>query len=471
MSISTAVPAPTFGPTGFMSPAESAILAGVQADQQAAFGGNLNPALTTPQGQLAQSTTAIIGDANDQFLALAAGVDPAFATGRMQDGIARIYFLTRNPAQSTVVTATCSGLTGVTIPIGAQAQDQGGNLYVATEAGTIPAGGTVQITFACAATGPVSCPIGYLSTIYQAIPGWDSITNTVVGVIGNVVESTADFEYRRQQAVAANSQGALASILGAVWQVPGVLDCYVAENTLPTQSGAVVTASIAGTVLSVTVVASGVIAIGDMVQGAGVTPGTVITSTLSGSGNTGTYAVSISQAAASQAMNVAPGGVPLLPNSLYVAVYGGTSTAVAQAIWTKKSPGCSMNGNTFVTVSDNVNYPPPFPTYPITFEIPTPTPINFTVAMQLSPSVPAGAALLIQNAVIAAFTGADGGQRARIGSSIFGSRFYAGIAALGPWALIYSVSLGIGSARGNSVLMAINQIPTISATNIAVTFS
>ena len=80
--MTTNVPAASLSPTGFVAPAESDVLTGVQADLQAAFGGNLNPALNTPQGQIAQSVAAIIGDANDQFLALANGVDPAFADGR-----------------------------------------------------------------------------------------------------------------------------------------------------------------------------------------------------------------------------------------------------------------------------------------------------------------------------------------------------------------------------------------------------
>ena len=42
-------------------PSEQAILAGVQADINAAFGGGVNPSLQTPQGQLAQSETALIG--------------------------------------------------------------------------------------------------------------------------------------------------------------------------------------------------------------------------------------------------------------------------------------------------------------------------------------------------------------------------------------------------------------------------
>ncbi len=129
----TAVPPPTFGPTGFTAPPESAILAGVLADIDAAFGGGVNPALNTPQGQLATSEAAVIAAAQAMFVALANGVDPAFAAGRMQDAIGRIYFLTRNPAQPTVVACTCTG-SGAAIPVGAIAQAQDGNLYTCTAA-------------------------------------------------------------------------------------------------------------------------------------------------------------------------------------------------------------------------------------------------------------------------------------------------------------------------------------------------
>lgn len=474
--MATNVPAPTFGPTGFVAPAESAILAGVQADQQAAFGGNLNPSLTTPQGQLAQSLAAIIGDANNQFVALANGVDPAFASGRMQDAIGRIYFIERNPAQSTVVTLTCYGLTGTTIPVGAQAVDQAGNRYLATAAGTIPAGGNVQLPFACVTTGPIAAPIGYVNGIYQAIPGWDSCTNPAAGVIGSNVESRADFEFRRQASVAANSQGSLQAILGSVLSVPGVVDAYAAENTSSTTSGAVFTGYISGTTLTVTAMTSGKIVAGHVIlAGSGIVAGTTITALGSGTGGTGTYTVSISQTVASsgspEAMTAADGGVPLVGNSIYVCAYGGDSTAIATAIYTKKSPGCAMNGNTTVSITDSVNYAPPFPTYPITFQVPTPTPILFSVAMQSNSMVPANAIDLVRGAIIAAFSGQDGGPRARIGAYLFASRFYAGIANLGTWALIYSVQLGITAANQSSILVPANEIPTVSSSNITVTFA
>ena len=64
----TAVPTPTLGANGFIAPAESAILTGVEQDIQAAFGGNLNMSPATPQGQLASSLAALIGNVNNLFL-------------------------------------------------------------------------------------------------------------------------------------------------------------------------------------------------------------------------------------------------------------------------------------------------------------------------------------------------------------------------------------------------------------------
>jgi hypothetical protein len=77
----SSVPDVTFTPTGLVLPAESDILAGVLSDMNAAFGGNLNPSLSTPQGQLASSTAAIVGAKNDLFAQFVNQIDPATATG------------------------------------------------------------------------------------------------------------------------------------------------------------------------------------------------------------------------------------------------------------------------------------------------------------------------------------------------------------------------------------------------------
>jgi hypothetical protein len=224
------VPKIQFTPTGVVLPEEADILAGVQADQAAAFGGNLSPSLSSPQGQLAQSSTAIIGDKNNEILNMVNQVNPDTSSGRWQDAIGRIYFLDRIASSGTVTQAICVGLVGAVIPAGSLAQDTNGYVYRSLADATIGSSGSVTVSFQCQTTGPIQCPIGALNTIYKAVTGWDSISNTSPGVVGTNVESRADFENRRKNSVAANAVNSPQAIYGAVLDVEGVLDAYVIDN-------------------------------------------------------------------------------------------------------------------------------------------------------------------------------------------------------------------------------------------------
>lgn len=373
--MTTSVPFPTFGPKGFIAPQENDILAGVLTDINTAFGGGLNTSLETPQGQLATSMAAIVGNVNDTFLKYTQQVDPSYADGRMQDGIARIYFLERKPSLPTVVQAICSGATGTVIPLGALAQAVDGSIYECTVGGTIGASGSVTTSFTNITPGAIACAAGNLNQIYQSILGWDSINNPIDGVIGQDVESRRDFETRRFDSVANNAMGFLNAILGAVWELDDVIDAYVTENF---------------TAAPVTI-----------------------------------------------------GGVSVDPHSLYVAVSGGSADEIAKAIWSKKAPGCNMTGNTTVTVyDDQAGYDPPLPSYQIKFEVPTQLPVIFAVNIADNAQIPSDGDVQIQDAIISAFAGGDGGLRARIGSAIYASRFYAPVAALGSWVQIISIDIG-----------------------------
>lgn len=401
MSGQTSVPSIEFTLTGPVAPQESAIIDGLNADWLAAFNGKLNTSPKTPQGQLITSQAAFLGDNNDQQVLLFQGMDPAFAAGRQQDGIARIYFLERNPAQSTVLQVACGGLVGVIIPVGASVSDPSGNQYLCTGAGVIPTNGTITLSFASVIMGPLAIPASV--AIYQAIPGWNT-TTLASGVVGNLVENRAAFEARRQATVAANAAGFLAAIAGAVAKVPGVIDFYVTENY---------TAS----------------------------PVTI-------------------------------GDVTLAPNSLYVCVAGGASAAVAKAIWTKKNPGCAYNGNTTVVVQDtNSGYSPPYPSYNVTFQTPVTKQICFAVTIANSAQVPANAAALIQAAINTAFLGEDGGTRARIGSTLYASRYYAGVASLGTWAQIISILIGSESLNPFTLFTGTIAGTALTATSVGGTIA
>ncbi|MEX3628079.1 MAG: baseplate J/gp47 family protein [Burkholderia sp.] len=403
----SSVPPINWAPTGPVVPAESAILAGVLADTNAAFGGNLNitnedgtPNVTTPQGQLASSQTAIIAKKNDDMLEVSNGVDPDQAAGRWQDAIGRIYFIERNPAEPTALQIACGGAAEVPIPVGALIQDKSTKaVYLCTQAGQIPASGTVTLGFACKVTGPKPVPAANQVSIYQAIPGWDTVS-VVSGVIGSDVESRADFEYRRRQSVALNAAGSVPAVRAKVLNVAGVLDACVLDNPLGTP--------------------------------------------------------------------VVNGTFTLAANSLYVGVYGGAAQDIGNAIWSKKGPGCNYNGNTTVTVQDTSVGSQPYPSYAVKFQVLTAVPILFAVQLVNNPNLPANIVQLVQNAIIAAFTGADGGSRARSNSTIFAGRYYPGVIAIDPSIELLSIQIGTTTANQNGVAMGIDKTPTITASNIAV---
>ncbi len=228
--MSSSVPQISFTPAGLVLPTETAILTGVQADINTAFGGGVNPALETPQGQLASSEAAIIADKNAEVAFIVNQIDPQYSDGRFQDAIARIYYLTRKPATSTSVTATLGGVPSTVISAGTLAQDTGGNTYSLTANATIGVGGTVDAEFQNITTGPIPCPTASLIKVYQSISGWDTITNSADGTLGQDVETREDFEFRRKNSVAINSKGTPEAIYAAVFAVDNVLDAYVIDN-------------------------------------------------------------------------------------------------------------------------------------------------------------------------------------------------------------------------------------------------
>ena len=399
----TNVPAITWVNGSPVLPSEQDILAGVQADINAAFGGGVNPALQTPQGQLAQSETALIGEKNNEIAYIANQVNPSMASGIWQDAIGYIYFMTRIPGAGTVVQATCTGAVGTVIPAGAVAKDTSGYLYSSVSAATIPASGSVTVEFQNQTQGPIACNIGALNVIYTAVAGWDTITNTTAGALGNNVESRAAFEARRIASVAVNAVNSVQSIYAAVASISNVIGVFVVDN--PSNS----------------------------------------------------------------TVNYGASSYPLAPHSICVSVAGGTSSAIAQAIWNKKPPGCSYNGNTSVTVYDN-NYSSPVP-YTVTYLTPTSVPIYFNVNIKNSPLLPANITTLVQNAVIQTFNGLDGsGAPVSIGSTSYSGRYYTNINAINPNVNVIEVYLGLSASPTTLLVsMGIDQLPTLTASNILVT--
>ena len=230
MALLSNVPEIQFTTTGLILPAEQEILDGVLEDFNEAFGGQLSFDLSTPQGQLATSITAIIANKNSQIAYLVNQFDPRHAMGFFQDALGEIYFIERKPGTPTVVNVVVNGLSGTIIPAGTQCQDTNGNVYQFLQQVTIGPSETANGQVENTVVGPIPCLSGTLNVISQSIIGWDTVNNLSDGILGTNIESRRDFERRRYNSVAVNSAGILGSILGSVFTIINVLDVKVLNN-------------------------------------------------------------------------------------------------------------------------------------------------------------------------------------------------------------------------------------------------
>ncbi len=417
--MTTNVPSLIIDSTGVKTPTETEILAGIQQDFNAAFGGNLNPSLETPQGELASSFAKIIADKNAQIAYMANMFDPTTAEGRWQDAIGKIYFIKRLPATGTTVQATCTGLNGTVIPIGARAKNSiTGDTYSCTVGGTI-SGGSTLCTFECDFTGAKSCPIGSLDTIYQRIAGWDSITNSAAGVVGREVESRASFEDRRRNSVALNALGYIQSIQAAVRQVQGVVSVYIKDNNTASSI----------TVGGVTIAANSVYI---AVRGG------------------------INEEVARAIWSKMP---------LTAAYSSGTETVTVSDT---AYPALTI-------VYDNSTIPPtPIyvtqPSYTVTFTRPTLVPIFFQVNISTNVNLPSDINLRIQQAVIDTVNGVNGAIPLQIGYSVFASQFYKYINAIDSSVNVVSIKIGTtATPTADTVTLNLNQYPQVYNYYVAVT--
>lgn len=228
------IPTVRVTPQGFLAPTREEITAGLWAMFREAFGDNLTQDSRTPQGQLVTSLTAIMREKDAQLIELGNNFDPRYSTGKWQEALGAIYFLGRRQEISSVVQLEFMGAVDSVIPVGQEVKDDNGNEWVTTQSGTIGSSGVISLWAEAVIPGPISAAADTITQLVNAPTGIDRVTNPSLAAVGSLEESRVDFEIRRAESVAANGKNTNYNVLGAVFSLPGVIDCYVIDN--PTDS-------------------------------------------------------------------------------------------------------------------------------------------------------------------------------------------------------------------------------------------
>lgn len=151
-----------------------------------------------------------------------------------------------------------------------------------------------------------------------------------------------------------------------------------------------------------------------------------------------------------------------------------TVSAVFQAVMNTGevsvgSTDIDMNGDTTFTVADK-EYDPPYPEYVITWQTLKPVSLHVSVTLKKSDYLPSDITQQVQQSVLSAFNGTDGGLRARVASVVSAGRYYACVYKTDPENIdILGLTVSRdGSSWTTAVTFGIDEIPVLDVSNIGV---
>lgn len=214
---------------GVIVPDTSTVQEQVTQDLINVFGQDLDTTPETVEGRFIQCLT----DYRTNTLAINAQnanqINLRYATGRFLDAIGAFFGVERYAATSTRVLATVTGIENTIIPAGSQAKTTDGNVFYAENDITIGYTGTATGYFLSLEKGEIPCDSGTLTTIVNAVLGWETINNGSSGTLGTKQESDNDFRLRIEQS-RYTGISLLGSIKSRLVNVPNVKSCFVYDN-------------------------------------------------------------------------------------------------------------------------------------------------------------------------------------------------------------------------------------------------
>lgn len=222
--------------TGVIIPSSTFdIQLGVQTEYLNAFGEDLNLAPNTPQGLLITIESLSRKAVADNNATVANQINPNQAGGIFLDALMALTGSARTSATYSLVDCTITGVSGTSIPAGAQISNADGDLFELVATTVIPVGGSISaVPFKSVLTGAISGLAGTLTIIVSNILGWETVTNPNDAVLGTAAQSDVAARQLRQNALFAQGLSLTGSMISSLYLVPNVTSLTFQENIAAT---------------------------------------------------------------------------------------------------------------------------------------------------------------------------------------------------------------------------------------------
>lgn len=217
--------------TGFAQKLIGDILDDIETQQKSDWGSQINVGGESALGQNNATFGAGLAEAWEVLAAVYRSLYPDSATGEALDNVCAITGVTRLPATKSLVEITCNGTNGTVLAIGRVISvDATGDRFVSIEAATIPAGGSIDVTFESEEYGPVPLTTGQALTIETPVAGWSAAVAGADAVQGRDIETDAALRLRRASLLSIAGVATIEAIRADILAVDDVASCFVYEN-------------------------------------------------------------------------------------------------------------------------------------------------------------------------------------------------------------------------------------------------
>lgn len=223
--------------TGVIVPDTGTLEAEVIAEWRDSFGQDLAVTPDTPQGVMITGEVIAREGVTSNNAALANQINPNNAGGVFLDAIAALMGLERTAETATRVPGVVlGGVPQTVIPAGARGRSDAGDVYATAGGVTLDNTGSATVDMIAVEAGPKVCPAGTLVTVVDTVLGWETITNPLAGIIGNLEQSDTSLRQLRRDTLARQGISLREAQLSALNDIDGVLSAVFRENYTDTDA-------------------------------------------------------------------------------------------------------------------------------------------------------------------------------------------------------------------------------------------
>lgn len=216
--------------TGVIVPDTADIQSEIQTEFKNAFGQDLIVSPETPQGVLITGEVLSRDGVIRNNATLANQINPNIAGGVYLDAIWSLTGGQRFVATRSTVNVLLTGVANTIIPAGVRASTSDGDLFESIGAYVIQPNGQVNAEFRSVLFGPIAALANTLTTIVDAILGWETINNPTAATLGRETQSDQSARQLRKNTLALQGQSVAEAITSGLYDVDGVRSLSFREN-------------------------------------------------------------------------------------------------------------------------------------------------------------------------------------------------------------------------------------------------